>query len=40
MSDKPDKHISQGSVASLLRYGGMFNYHFIRNLLLRVAVKE
>jgi len=33
-------NISQGSVATHLRYGGMFDYRFITYLMLRPAVKE
>jgi len=35
-----DIHISQGSVATLLRYGGTFKYEFIANLALSLPVKE
>jgi len=35
-----DIHISQGSVATLLRYGGTFKYEFIANLALSLSVKE
>ena len=32
--------ISQGSVATRLRYGGIFNYEFVANLPLSLSVKE
>jgi len=32
--------ISQGSVLTRLRYGRIFNYYFVRNLLLSLPVKE
>jgi len=32
--------ISQGSVATSLRRGGIFKYDFIANLLLRLTMKE
>jgi len=35
-----DIHISQGSVATHLRHGGIFTDHFIANLLLSVSVKK
>jgi len=34
------KDISQGSVATQLRCGVIFNYDFISNLLLSLTVKE
>jgi len=34
------RNISQGSVATRLRCGGMFNYCLARNLLLSLSVKE
>jgi len=34
------KHFSQGSVATLLRHGGKFNYGFTRKWLLSLLVKE
>jgi len=33
-------HKSQGSAIKRFRYGEIFNYHFIANSLLDVAVKE
>ena len=33
-------HISQGSVATYLRCGGMFDYEFVANLPLNLSVKE
>ena len=33
-------NISQGSVVAHLRCGGIYNYHFSRNLLLRLSVKK
>jgi len=33
-------NISQGSVATCLRRGGIFKYSFITNLLQRLTVKE
>ena len=35
-----DTNISQGSVATLLRCGGICNDHFIANFLLSVTTKE
>jgi len=35
-----NSYISQGSVATHLRCGGIFNYHFISNFLLRLTVQE
>jgi len=35
-----DINISQGSVATHLRYGGIFSYHFTANLLLSPTMKE
>ena len=35
-----DIHISQGSVATCLRRGGMFKYSFVANLLLSLSVKK
>jgi len=35
-----DINISQGSVATRLRCGGIFNYCFAKNLLLSQSVKE
>jgi len=35
-----DINISHGSVATLLRCGGLYNDVFIANLLLSVTVKE
>jgi len=32
--------ISQSSVATRLRCGGIFKYHFVANLLLSLPVKE
>jgi len=32
--------MSQGSVATRLRYGGKFYYRFARNLVLSLSVKE
>jgi len=32
--------ISQDTVVTLLRCGGIFSYHFIKNLLLSLSVKE
>ena len=32
--------ISQGSVATRLRCGGIFKYHFVANLQLSLPVKE
>jgi len=37
---KGDNNILQGDVAMLLRCDGIFNNHFIADLLLRVQVKE
>jgi len=31
--------VSQGSVAASLRYGGMYNAHFVANFVLSLAVK-
>jgi len=33
-------HISQGSVATCLKHGGVFVYDFITNFLLSLPVKE
>jgi len=33
-------YISQGSVATLLGYGGVFVYDFVTNFLLSLTVKE
>ena len=33
-------HISQGSVATYLRRGGMFKYEFVANLPMSLPVKE
>jgi len=35
-----DIHISQGSVATYLRCGGIFKHDFVANLLLSLSVKE
>jgi len=35
-----DIHISQGSVATYLRRGGIFKYEFVANLPLSLPVKE
>ena len=35
-----DIHISQGSVATYLRCGGIFKYEFVANLPVSVTVKE
>jgi len=35
-----DIHISQGSVATYLRCGGIFKYYFVANLLVSLPVKE
>jgi len=35
-----DINISQGNVATRLRCGGIFYYHYARNLLLRQSVKK
>jgi len=35
-----DIHISQGSVATYLRCGGIFKYEFVANLLMSLTVKE
>ena len=35
-----DINISQGSIATHLRFDGIFHYHFARNLLLSLSVKE
>jgi len=35
-----DIHISQDSVATYLRCGGIFNDHFIASFLLSLTVKE
>jgi len=32
--------VSQGSAATYLRYGGIFNAHFVANFVLSPAVKE
>ena len=37
---KADINISEGSVATRLKCGGIFNNRFIANLLLNVPVKE
>jgi len=36
----PDINISQSSVATHLRCGGIFSYHFIANLLQSLTMKE
>jgi len=35
-----DIHISQGSVATCLRCGGIFKYEFVANLPVSLSVKE
>jgi len=35
-----DINVSHGSVATLLRYGGMFHNDFIANLPMSLSVKE
>ena len=35
-----DIHISQGSVATYLRCGGIFKYEFVANLQVSLLVKE
>jgi len=35
-----DIHISQGSVATYLRCGGIFKYEFVANLPMSLSVKE
>jgi len=35
-----DIHISQGSVATYLRFGGIFKYEFVANLTMSLPVKE
>ena len=35
-----DIHVSQGSVASHLRCGGIFKYDFVANLPLSLSAKE
>jgi len=35
-----DVNVSQDSVATRLRYGGLLSYQFIANLLLSVPVKK
>jgi len=35
-----DIHISQGSVATHLRCGGIFKYEFVANLQVSLPVKE
>jgi len=35
-----DIHISQGSVATYLRCGGIFKYEFVANLPVSLSVKE
>jgi len=35
-----DIHISQGSVATCLRCGGLFKYEFVANLPVSLPVKE
>jgi len=35
-----DIHISQGSVATYLRCGGIFKYRFVANLPVSLPVKE
>jgi len=35
-----DIHISQGSVATHLRCGGIFKYEFVANLQVSLSVKE
>jgi len=32
--------VSRGSVATSLRYGGIYNAHFVENFVLSLAVKE
>jgi len=32
--------VSQGSAATCLRYGGIYNAHFVENFMLSLAVKE
>ena len=32
--------VLQGSVATSLRYGGIYNAHFVGNFVLSLAVKE
>jgi len=40
MSQKRNRHYSQGSVATRLRCGGKYNNNFAANFLLSPAVKE
>jgi len=40
MSLVADINISQGSVATGLRYGGIFKYDYVTSLLLSLIVKE
>jgi len=35
-----DIHISQSSVATYLRWGGIFKYEFVANLPMSLSVKE
>ena len=35
-----DTHISQGSVATYLRCGGIFKHRFVANLLLSLSAKK
>jgi len=35
-----DIHISQGSAATYLRFGGIFKYEFVSNLPVSLSVKE
>jgi len=32
--------VSQGSTATYLKYGGIYNAHFVENFVLSLAVKE
>jgi len=32
--------VSQGSAATSLRYGGIYNSHFVANIVLSLAVEE
>jgi len=32
--------VSQGSATTSVRYGGIYNAHFVANFVLRLAVKE
>jgi len=40
MSQVGDVSISQGSVATRLKCGGIFKYDYVANLLLSLTVKE